>query len=270
LFYLLQPALELSLGEALWIACVSESAVFTRIAGDLIGADASADPAPRLFGAAEAETRFTAVSAEQHAEVAKGLLNTMVVALSRGRSPGLPATTLCIVSAGDHRLLVATTAESPLALFSWPADSAAMLREGLATFLALWPQSAPRPCADPALSSLDRTGRIRTAPPANPPPWIVPHEDLLATALLTQAAGSVTYLFASRAGAAEVTPVQLVERHLAVPARIVVTGEEMEIRMPMNRIDLAVRRAGLDRDPGWVPWLQKSVRFQFVEDDGRT
>ncbi len=35
-------------------------------------------------------------------------------------------------------------------------------------------------------------------------------------------------------------------------------------------VDLAVRRAGLDRDPGWVPWLEKRVRFAFGEDDGPT
>jgi hypothetical protein len=39
----------------------------------------------------------------------------------------------------------------------------------------------------------------------------------------------------------------------------------MEVRLPMERIDIAVRRAGLDRDPGWVPWLARTVRFEFVE-----
>jgi hypothetical protein len=39
----------------------------------------------------------------------------------------------------------------------------------------------------------------------------------------------------------------------------------MTIRLPMERVDLDVRRAGLDRDPGWVPWLGRCVRFEFVE-----
>jgi hypothetical protein len=34
----------------------------------------------------------------------------------------------------------------------------------------------------------------------------------------------------------------------------------------MERIDLALRRSGLDRDPGWVPWLQRVVRIEFVPD----
>ena len=54
-----------------------------------------------------------------------------------------------------------------------------------------------------------------------------------------------------------------------MPARVIVTDEELEIRMPMDRIDLAVRRAGFDRDPGWVPWLRKRVRFVFEEDGER-
>jgi hypothetical protein len=267
LFYLLRPALELSMGETLWIACVPETAVFTRIAGELVGAGAANDPAPRLFGSADADVGLTTIGAAQHAEVATSLLNAMAAALARDRSTDPVVPHLRVVSAGDRRLLVATPHGSPFTLFAWPADSADTLGEGLAAFLASWPQDGPRPTADPALASLDRAGRIETAAPENPRSWILRQDDSFATALLTQAAGSLAFLFAARAGAAGVSsPAQLVERHLAVPARITVAGEEMEIRMPMDRIDLAVRRAGLDRDPGWVPWLERRVRFAFEEE----
>ena len=271
LFYLLSPALELSLGEWLWTACISEAAVFTRIAEAFLGLDADADPAPRLFGSAETVSPLAAVSAEQHAEVARDLLGAMGVALTRGRPPDLPVPHLRIVPTRSGRVLVATVPGSAFGLFAWPADSPHALREGVAAFLAAWPPAAPRPSADPALASLDRTGRLTTAASEDPRPWILDQDgDPCATALLTQAAGSLAFLFASRVGAADVTsPAQIVERHLAVPARVIVTDEELEIRMPMDRIDLAVRRAGFDRDPGWVPWLRKRVRFVFEEDGER-
>jgi hypothetical protein len=55
----------------------------------------------------------------------------------------------------------------------------------------------------------------------------------------------------------------LVSRYLALPGRIVFAPEAMTIVMPMDRIDMALRRAALDRDPGWVPWLQRTVRIEF-------
>jgi hypothetical protein len=36
----------------------------------------------------------------------------------------------------------------------------------------------------------------------------------------------------------------------------------------MESIDLAVRKAGLDRDPGWVPWMERNVRVEFEEPGG--
>jgi hypothetical protein len=37
----------------------------------------------------------------------------------------------------------------------------------------------------------------------------------------------------------------------------------VEVRMPLSTVDLRIRRAGLDLDPGWVPWLGRVVRFYF-------
>jgi hypothetical protein len=41
----------------------------------------------------------------------------------------------------------------------------------------------------------------------------------------------------------------------------------MKILLPMDRIDITLRRAGPDRDLGWVPWLRRTVRFEFEPDD---
>lgn len=48
------------------------------------------------------------------------------------------------------------------------------------------------------------------------------------------------------------------------PAEVVAEPGLLEIRLPLASVDPAVRRAGLDLDPGWVPWLGVWVRFVHV------
>jgi hypothetical protein len=38
--------------------------------------------------------------------------------------------------------------------------------------------------------------------------------------------------------------------------------------MPLEAADLRLRRAGLDSDPGWVPWFGRIVSFHFVARAG--
>lgn len=38
----------------------------------------------------------------------------------------------------------------------------------------------------------------------------------------------------------------------------------MDIHLDLQSVDLDVRRAGLDIDPGWVPWLGSVVRFRYA------
>ena len=42
----------------------------------------------------------------------------------------------------------------------------------------------------------------------------------------------------------------------------------VEVWMPLSEIDLRIRRAGLDIDPGWVPWLGQVIRFHY-DAEGR-
>jgi len=262
-FYLLTSIAELSVGETLWRACLPESAVFTRVAAAILGVDASGDPAPRLIGGSGSGAELTTVTVDQHAEVATGTLTALTHTLSR-HHPELPTVRLFVATHHAGRLLVAAAAASPFVVFAWPADSADAVHEGLAIFLAHWPASAPTPLAQPALASVDRSGRIKTARPAGPAPLIPDHDNLLATTLLAQAAGSIAFLFAARVGATDVSaPAHLVQRFLSVPARVGLWDDEMIVSMPVERIDLVVRRAGLDRDPRWVPWLNRRVRFEF-------
>jgi hypothetical protein len=38
----------------------------------------------------------------------------------------------------------------------------------------------------------------------------------------------------------------------------------LEVRLSVDTVDIAIRRAGLDIDPGWVPWLGTVVRYRYV------
>ncbi|MGA2829027.1 MAG: hypothetical protein ABSF03_23275 [Streptosporangiaceae bacterium] len=51
---------------------------------------------------------------------------------------------------------------------------------------------------------------------------------------------------------------------LAAPGRVQVTGTHVDVVLSLQDVDLAVRVAGLDRDPGWVPLLGRIVLFHFL------
>jgi hypothetical protein len=36
------------------------------------------------------------------------------------------------------------------------------------------------------------------------------------------------------------------------------------MHLPADEVSIEIRRGGLDRDPGWVPWLGVVVRFRYV------
>ena len=42
---------------------------------------------------------------------------------------------------------------------------------------------------------------------------------------------------------------------------------DLDLTLPLNSVDLRIRRAGLDIDPGWLPWFGKVVRFHYVWDE---
>lgn len=54
---------------------------------------------------------------------------------------------------------------------------------------------------------------------------------------------------------------------LAQPGRIAVTRTHVDVVLDLERIDLAARICGLDRDPGWVPDLGRIVAFHFEAGD---
>jgi len=54
-----------------------------------------------------------------------------------------------------------------------------------------------------------------------------------------------------------------VARALAVPGRLHVTSSHVDLVLPLSAADLAVRRAGLDCNPGWLPAFGRVVSFHF-------
>jgi len=47
------------------------------------------------------------------------------------------------------------------------------------------------------------------------------------------------------------------------PGRIFTSATNIEITMPMATVDLSIRRAGLDLDPGYVPWFGRVLHFHY-------
>ncbi|MEL4178315.1 hypothetical protein [Roseateles sp. PN1] len=65
-------------------------------------------------------------------------------------------------------------------------------------------------------------------------------------------------------GDAAELPARAQIRHmLSLPARLLDRSERMDIFYPLARLPLAVRLAGLDRDPGWIPAAGCDIRFHF-------
>lgn len=52
------------------------------------------------------------------------------------------------------------------------------------------------------------------------------------------------------------------------PGRIVVTPLHLDVFFEAGTVDLRIRRAGLDLDPGWVPWLGRVLRFHYLDGAG--
>ena len=48
-----------------------------------------------------------------------------------------------------------------------------------------------------------------------------------------------------------------------MPGEVTADAESIVLTIPAERYDPALRRAGVDRDPGWVPWLERRVRLDF-------
>jgi hypothetical protein len=53
------------------------------------------------------------------------------------------------------------------------------------------------------------------------------------------------------------------------PGRIAVTRTHLDVWFDPALCDLRIRRAGLDLDPGWLPWLGRVVAFHYEAGEPR-
>jgi hypothetical protein len=132
-----------------------------------------------------------------------------------------------------------TTLVREVLIFAAPAPAATDEHGARAAFLRAWPTGAVDAASDHAASL-----RLRA--------------DLAVDAALIAAvtAGCAQALLRARTG----------ELELAARARIHDDGDVRIVTMPLEAIRIAIRKAGIDRDPGWVPWLERHVRIVFDEN----
>ncbi len=77
--------------------------------------------------------------------------------------------------------------------------------------------------------------------------------------------GFIRHLLARALGDPRMDATALVETLLLVPGRVLISRTHVDLVAPLEAVRIAVRRAGLDRDPGWVPDLGYVVYFHFGE-----
>jgi hypothetical protein len=264
LFYLLQRIQELDLAESLWKACLPEGLILTHAAEALLQESLPRDPAPSLLGGT-ASAPCPPIAPEQHAEIALATCTALAAALPRRGLAELLTVSLRLVSHPSGRLLTASVEGLPFAFFAWPAATPTALESGLQAILSAWPPNGAL-FASPALAGLDRRGRVRSHTQPAVPQLLIPSAKSAAqAALLALTIGAPCTLVAVRAQlTTPFTTATFVQRLLAHRAHIRLSYQRMDIDFPGDALDLTLRRAGLDRDPGWIPWLQRSVHFHYT------
>jgi hypothetical protein len=53
------------------------------------------------------------------------------------------------------------------------------------------------------------------------------------------------------------------------PGRIAATRTHVDVLFELAQADVRIRKAGLDVDPGWVPWLGRVVSFHYLTTESR-
>jgi hypothetical protein len=48
------------------------------------------------------------------------------------------------------------------------------------------------------------------------------------------------------------------------PGRVSATRTHIDVIFDHRHADIRVRKAGLDLDPGWIPWLGRVVSFHYL------
>ncbi|WP_123784167.1 hypothetical protein [Corallococcus macrosporus] len=51
------------------------------------------------------------------------------------------------------------------------------------------------------------------------------------------------------------------------PGRVVATRTHLDLVFAASQVDIRIRRAGLDINPGWVPWLARVIQYHYQSDE---
>jgi len=208
--------------------------------------------------------RELTVEIAQVHEVACATLSALVTALPRGGRAEIPAGMVRFVEHATGRLLVVTAIDAPFVLFAWPASHPADAALGLAALLARWPAGTPLH-GTPTVIELERSGRCRHTTIAAPEPFVIAGSSLAETALASLVAGAACQLVAARVGDVVEDVPSWVDERLVHRGRIVREPALVEVWLASDAVDLDLRRAAIDRDPGYVGWLDCTVRLRFED-----
>jgi len=112
---------------------------------------------------------------------------------------------------------------------------------------------------DAAGADLEREMRRYRVARARPIEW--PHAEL--TPLERWAGHATRYVRARLSAALGVGARHVAPLALRRPARVLVTDTRIDVLSSLADLPIEVRRAGLDRDPGFIPAAGRSLRFHF-------
>ena len=76
------------------------------------------------------------------------------------------------------------------------------------------------------------------------------------SALAAQIRGSLAALWVARVGASP-------QEFLHLPGLCIHSPEEVIVQIDIEHQDMRLRKAGLDRDPGWIEWIHRTVRIEY-------
>jgi len=247
LAYLLARTSECAVGEALWRACLPEGVVLAHAWAGLVGDDPIAAV---LSGHHHAISPCPVLTREQAEEIRTAITTATLTALAHRGLAGPLALHLQVVEA--RGLIVAQLRDSAAVVAAWPR---AQHRQALQAVTQDWRNATWT--AEPSLTQLHPA--LVTAGSGLPSPVLPAAPDTETAAILAQVVGAPLAVFSARAG------LRADELHacLAIAGSVQDDGETIRITMPAAAIDQRLRCAGLDADPGHVPWLGRNVRLAF-------
>jgi hypothetical protein len=255
------------LSVARWVArwellAAGAMSVDAPIAGQNVLAAAVVD---RVLSLPETPRRLRLVPAS-HAQASHNSAPE-AVELSRGRTeaPNVQVPVTCTQQDVGHSV---RRAEELLALPPWLVGGSASSHAGFFMLLNVWnllgfdewiatqASDLRRPICD---DWLDRWSQRLHIPPDDVQrlAWIPREEVMPARASLAQWMSHTRRWLRTQA---RIGPASLVLR----TGFVSITRTHVDVVFALNQVDIRVRRAGLDRDPGWVPWLGRIVAFHYV------